>query len=913
MRGMRAIRLVRLAFPGLLAAAAASSASALVLRYDRPARNWSAEALPVGNGRLGAMVFGGTQREQVQFNEDSLWTGDLNPSGDYKTMGAYQNFGDLFIDLDAVAAAPEGVSCASGHTPYHEREGVAFSSDGDPKTKWCVEPRGRPVVWMLKRAAPAVVSRYAFTSANDTPPRDPHTWELAGSNDGVSWTVLDRRSGEAPMPGRHETRVYTFTNTAAFSAYRLAFEPTPGVSHFQVGEIRLGDAAPVAAASAEPVPDGYGRSLALTDGVHRVTFRAGGAVHLRETLASHPDQVVALRWSAGRPGAVTGMLRLQGAHGETTAADGADLAFSGALANGLAYEARVRVVARGGTVEAGDGTIRLAGCDEVVLLLAAATDYAMDAGAGWRGAPPGPRVRAQLDAAAARGFDGLLARHVADHRALMGRVAVEWGASPAGVRAMPTDRRLDRCKAGEPDPELEALLFQYGRYLLMASSRRPGLPANLQGLWNDSNKPAWSSDYHSNINVQMNYWPAEPANLAECALPFFDLVMAMRGPSRAATQAEFGRVRGWTARTSHNIFGGHGWKWNLPSSAWYALHFWEHVAFGGDRAFLRDTAYPMAKEVCEFWMDHLKTLPDGTVVVPNGWSPEHGPTEDGVAHDQQIVWELFTFTVRMAEILDVDREFRARLAALRDRLAGPKVGRWEQLQEWMEDRDDPKDQHRHTSHLFAVFPGSWISVERTPEWAKAARVSLEARGTSGDSRREWAWAWRSALWARLREGDRAHEMIRNLLAHNTLPNLFGNHPPMQLDGNYGVCAGICEMLVQSHVRDEGRGTGKEDTPRSATLGPVVLHLLPALPSAWVDGRFRGLRARGGVTVDAEWRGGKPLAATLAAAQDVAVILRAPSPVTSVRDAAGRDVPVRDAGSGRRSFDARAGGRYALGF
>ncbi|MBU4460025.1 MAG: glycoside hydrolase N-terminal domain-containing protein, partial [Verrucomicrobia bacterium] len=534
----------------------------LVLRYDRPAKTWSAEALPVGNGRLGAMVFGGIGTERIQFNEDSLWTGDLNPSGDYKTMGAYQNFGDVLIDLDA-AAAPD-----------------------------------------------------------------------------------------------------------------------------------------------EAVPAGYVRSLALTDGVHRVVFHSGGATHLRETFASHPDQVIVVRWSADRPGAVSGTVRLQGAHGETTAADGASLAFGGALSNGLKYAAYVRVRAKSGAVTAEGGTVRLSGCDEAVLLLAAGTDYAMDAAAGWRGAAPGPRRQAQLDAAAGRTFGELLARHVADHRSLADRASVTLGSSPPAVSALTTDRRLARCKAGESDPELEALLFQYGRYLLAASSRRPGLPANLQGLWNDSNTPAWSSDYHSNINIQMNYWPAEPANLAECALPFFDLVMAMRGSSRTATRAEFGKVRGWTARTSHNIFGGHGWKWNLPSSAWYALHFWEHGAFGDDPAFLRDTAYPMAKEVCEFWIDHLKTLPDGTVVVPNGWSPEHGPTEDGVAHDQQIVRELFTFTARMAEDLGVDPEFRAQIAALRDRLAGPKVGRWGQLQEWMEDRDDPKDQHRHTSHLFAVFPGS---------------------------------------------------------------------------------------------------------------------------------------------------------------------------------------------------------------
>jgi alpha-L-fucosidase 2 len=564
--------------------AAGASGQRLVLRYTQPATDWQSQALPIGNGRLGAMIFGDAQHEHLQLNEISLWTGDE------KDTGSYQNLGDLYLDLT------------------------------------------------------------------------------------------------------HGTAV------------------------------------------------AYQRRLDLDTAVHTIDYKADGASWHREYLASAPRQVLVFRYAADRKGAYNGTLKFADAHGARSIAEGRRMTASGKLANGLRYETGIEVIPTGGQVTASeDGSLRIENADVLTILVAAGTDYVADRARGWHGQVPHIRIDEQLRAAAAMEFSVLRTTHLADYQNLFRRVTLHLGTAPD----LPTDERLVRYRDGAADTDLEALFFQFGRYLLISSSRPGSLPANLQGLWNNVNNPPWRSDYHSNINIQMNYWPAEVTNLSECAIPFFDYVNSLRGVRAEATRQHYGNVRGWTVQTENNIFGAGSFKWNPPGSAWYAQHYWEHYSFTRDKEFLRQTAYPVLKEVTQFWEDHLISRADGQLVTPDGWSPEHGPEESGVTYDQEIVWDLFTNYIEAAGVLGVDAEYRAKIVQLRDKLLKPKIGAWGQIQEWPEDRDDIRDEHRHTSHLFGLHPGRQISPLATPELAAAAKVSLAARG---DESTGWAMAWRINFW-----------------------------------------------------------------------------------------------------------------------------------------------------------------------
>jgi alpha-L-fucosidase 2 len=630
----------------------------------------------------------------------------------------------------------------------------------------------------------------------------------------------------------------------------------------------------------------------LDSAVCTTEYRAGEALVRREVLASHPDRLIVVRVTADQPGRLSGAVRLTSPHrdSQVQVAGGDTLVLRGGVQpDGVRFESRAQVSVDGGQLTADDDVLQVTGATSLTIRLVAVTNFANFRELAVDPAGSCDRILASTKDAS---WEALYRNHLFGHRPLFRRVQLDLGRTEVARR--PTDERIAAFAEGH-DPQLAALAFQYGRYLLMGSSRPGGQPANLQGLWNESLRPPWDSKYTCNINTEMNYWPAEVANLSQCTEPLFDALDDLVISGRETAKAHYG-ARGWVLHHNFDLWRGtapinasnHG-IW-VTGGAWLSLHLWEHFLYSQNQEFLRQRAYPVMKEAALFFVDYLVEDPKtGRLVSGPSNSPEQGGLVMGPTMDHQIIRSLFGACIEAARVLGIDQEFTTHLTDLSQRIAPNQIGQHGQLQEWLEDKDDPKNQHRHVSHLWGAYPGCDITWQQ-PELFRAAQQSLIFRG---DAATGWSMGWKVNLWARFLDGDHAYLILQNLLGPvgragkgGMYPNLFDAHPPFQIDGNFGACAGIAEMLLQSHVRkDEGIRTKDEGQRTKETKGRAeesafvlrpslfVLHLLPALPSAWPSGSVRGLRARGGFEVDLDWQDGKLTSAVIRSTAGKACLVR----------------------------------------
>ncbi len=615
--------------------------------------------------------------------------------------------------------------------------------------------------------------------------------------------------------------------------------------------------------------ENYQRELDLEDAVVRIHYAQNGVNFQREIFTSYPDQVMVARFTADKPGQVSFTCKMTRPECFKTYKDNSQLVMSGSLSdgkggNGLQYMARLMAVSKKGTISYSDSSMNVENADEVILLLSASTDYKLSY-PDYKGRDFNKLTSENLKIAAGKSFEKLLDAHKKEYQQYYKRVSLD--ITPEKSPAVPTDERIKNFKQTKSDPQLVELVFQYGRYLLISSSRPGTLPANLQGIWANKIQTPWNGDYHTDVNVEMNYWPAEMTNLSEMHLPLFDLIESLVKPGEKTAEVQYHK-KGWVVHPITNVWGytspgeAASWGMHTGAGAWICSHIGEHYAFTGDKAFLK-RMYPVLKGSVEFYLDWLvedpKTgklvsgpavSPENTFIAPDG---SQSQISMGPAHDQQVIWQLFKDFIHASDELGINDEFTRKVAIAQTKLAGPKIGSDGRLMEWAEEFPEVEPGHRHISHLFAVHPGSEINREQTPELAAAAKKSLDYRISKGGGHTGWSAAWLINQYARLYEAEKALESLNTVLSKSTSPNLFGQHPPFQMDANFGVTAGIAEMLIQSHSG--------------------IIHLLPALPNEWKTGEVKGLRARGGYEVGIKWSNGKLVSAEISSEKGSDVIVK----------------------------------------